>query len=90
MVFVWQLTLGKSSREEWVQIEPPFGELGKVDLRRALQRVGSTVCGGLALVQNFVTLRQSVPLVNLNINEFERPVWRWEAAATLVGSGSRR
>jgi hypothetical protein len=60
--------------EEWVRIESPFGEADKVDLRRALQQVGETVCGGAGMVGDVLTIRHAVPLINLDINEFERPL----------------
>ena len=61
--------------EEWLVIESPFGELGEVDLPRVLGEVGQTVVGGMALVAGHIlTVRHAVPLENLNINEFERPL----------------
>jgi hypothetical protein len=72
VVVLWHLTL--SDGEEWVQIESPFAELGSVNLGQALQHVGQTVCGGMALLGNMVTFRHSLPLANLNINEFESPL----------------
>jgi hypothetical protein len=60
--------------EEWVRIESPFADADKVDLRRALQQVGQTVCGGAGMVGDVVTIRHAVPLVNLDVNEFERPL----------------
>lgn len=73
VVLLWHMTLSNSS-EEWVQIESPFAKLGGVDLTKALQLVGNTVCGGMALYGNLVTFRHSLPLENLNINEFESPL----------------
>jgi hypothetical protein len=73
VVMLWHQTLSGGT-EEWVQIESPFGELGSVDLTKAVQAVGDTVCGGLACMGNLVTFRHSLPLLNLNINEFERPL----------------
>jgi hypothetical protein len=73
VVLLWRLTLA-GGHEEWVLIESPIGVLGKVDLRKAVQEVGETVCGGLASMGEFVTFRHAVPLLNLNINEFERPL----------------
>src|SRR5260221_618217 len=64
VVLIWYLTLN-DGKEEWVQIESPFGELGTLDLTRALQEISNTVCGGLALVGNLVTFRHSLPLENL-------------------------
>ncbi|MGE5828144.1 MAG: hypothetical protein ACM30G_07215 [Micromonosporaceae bacterium] len=72
VVIVWHLRLNDG--EEWVQIESPFGELGSLDLGKALQHVGNTVCGGMAMFGNLVTFRHSLPLDNLNINEFESPL----------------
>jgi hypothetical protein len=73
VVIVWHVTLDNGA-EEWVQIESPFGEIGQVNLAHALQQIADTVCGGMALVGNLVTFRHSLPLQNLNINEFERPL----------------
>ncbi|MEU5909679.1 hypothetical protein [Micromonospora sp. NPDC047527] len=73
VVLIWHLTLA-DAEEEWVQIESSFGDLGSVNLARALQEIGNTVCGGMALTGDLVTFRHAVPLLNLNINEFERPL----------------
>jgi len=73
VVLLWHLTLA-GGKEEWVQIESAIGEVGSVDLGRAVQEIGQTVCGGLATMGNLVTFRHAVPLLNLNINEFERPL----------------
>lgn len=73
VVMIWYVT-ANHGREDWIQIESPFGELGKMDLDQALQAIANTVCGGLALVGNLVTFRHSVPLQNLNINEIESPL----------------
>ena len=73
VVILWHMTLGDGT-EEWVQIESPFGELGSLDLTAAVQAVGNTVCGGMAVCGNLVTFRHSLPLDNLNINEFESPL----------------
>jgi hypothetical protein len=72
VVIVWHMRLNDG--EEWVQIESPFAELGSVDLGQALQQIGNTVCGGMAMFSNLVTFRHSLPLDNLNINEFESPL----------------
>jgi hypothetical protein len=72
-VLLWHLTLSDGA-EEWVQIESSFGELGSVNLAQALQEIGDTVCGGMAVMGDLVTFRHAVPLLNLNINEFERPL----------------
>ena len=89
VVILWHLTLSDGN-EEWVQIESPFGEVGSIDLNQALQAVGNTVCGGMAMFGNMVTFRHSLPLQNLNINEFTGPLAMVTTTAdqlekTLVG-----
>jgi hypothetical protein len=73
VVMLWYVTLSDGA-EEWLQIESPFAEVNKIDLRNALEEVGRIVCGGLAVIGDVLTIRHSVPLANLNINEFERPL----------------
>jgi hypothetical protein len=73
VVLIWHMTL-TGNGEEWVQIESPFGDINSLNLAAALQEVGNTVCGGMALFGNMVTFRHSVPLADLNIAEFESPL----------------
>jgi hypothetical protein len=73
VVFIWRQVL-MNGEEEWIQIESPFAELGSVDLRKVLEELSSVVCGSLALTADHLTVRHAVPLANLNINEFERPL----------------
>jgi hypothetical protein len=74
VVFLQRHALLEGS-EDWLVIESPFGELGDIDLPRVLAEVGKTVVGGAALVAGHIlTVRHAVPLENLNINEFERPL----------------
>jgi hypothetical protein len=62
-------------REEWVQIASPFALAHEVDLRAVLAEVGnSTVVGGVAIVGEYVVLRHSLPLINLDLNEFVDPL----------------
>lgn len=72
VVFIWRQTLAND--EQWVQVESPFAALGSVDLNQVLGAVEHTVCGGLALASGHLTIRHALPLDNLNINEFERPL----------------
>src|SRR5262245_24956512 len=76
--------------EDWLQIESPFADLGTVDLQQALEEIGNTVCGGAAISAGHVTFRHSMPLENLDINEFTRPLLLVTTTAdrlerTLVG-----
>ena len=73
VVFLWHQTLF-DGQEEWVQIESPFGELDRVDATAALAAMSRMVCGGLASMGTLATVRHSVPLMNMDINEFERPL----------------
>jgi hypothetical protein len=62
-------------KEDWVQIATPFARIEQVDLREVLTEVGNTiVVGGVALMGDYVVLRHSLPLVNLDINEFTDPL----------------
>ena len=73
----WQIMHGRQEQaeESIAEIEEDVGktkgELGSLDLAAALQAVGNTVCGGMALFGNLVTFRHSLPLDNLNINNEE-------------------
>lgn len=61
--------------EDWAIVESPFGEFGKVNLDRAVVAVGEMVCGGIGLFGGkYLTLRDAVPLTNLDVNELERPI----------------
>lgn len=82
VVFLWRMTLDEGT-EDWVQIESPFGRLDSINLRGAIDAMGETVCGGIAALGEFVTVRHSVPLLNLDINEFERPL------ALVTGTADR-
>jgi hypothetical protein len=73
VVFLWRETLANGA-EEWLQIESPVGKADKMDLRAVLEEVGKKVCGGAALIDGYLFIRQSMPLANLDINEFERPL----------------
>jgi hypothetical protein len=72
-------------REEWVQIASPFARVHEVDLRAVLAEVGNTtVVGGVALIGDYVVLRHSLPLINLDINEFVDPLTLVTGSAELL------
>ena len=73
VVFMWRMSL-LDGTEEWVQIESPFGRLGSVDLYGAIHTMRETVCGGIGAMGDIVTVRHAAPLLNLDINELERPL----------------
>jgi hypothetical protein len=69
-------------KEDWVQIATPFARIEQVDLREVLTEVGNTIIvGGIVLMGDYVVLRHSLPLINLDINEFTDPL-------QLVASGA--
>lgn len=71
-------------KEDWVQIATPFATVDQVDLREVLTEVGNTiVVGGIVLMGDYVVLRHSLPLINLDINEFTDPL-------DLVASGAEQ
>ena len=72
-------------REDWVQIATPFARHEEVDLLEVLIEVGnSTVVGGIAVMGDHVVLRHSLPLINLDINEFIDPLELVAGAAELL------
>ncbi len=62
-------------KEDWVQIATPFARVDQVDLREVLTEVGdTTVVGGVVAMGDYLVLRHSLPLINLDINEFTDPL----------------
>jgi hypothetical protein len=62
-------------KEDWVQIATPFARADEVDLLDVLTEIGSTiVVGGAAVMGEHIVLRHSLPLINLDINEFVDPL----------------
>jgi hypothetical protein len=69
-------------REDWVQIATPFARVEQVNLHEVLTEVGDTiVVGGVVLMGDYVVLRHSLPLINLDINEFTDPLQLVASAA---------
>lgn len=72
-------------REEWVQIATPFARVADVDLRAVLEEIGhTTVVGGAVVMGEYLVLRHSLPLVNLDINEFTDPLELVTGSAELL------
>ncbi|MEY7974723.1 hypothetical protein AB8O38_22300 [Saccharomonospora xinjiangensis] len=72
-------------KEEWVQIATPFARIDQVDLQEVLAEIGDTiVVGGAALMGEHLVLRHSLPLVNLDINEFVDPLELVTGSAELL------
>ncbi|WP_340681622.1 hypothetical protein LCL61_23060 [Amycolatopsis coloradensis] len=72
-------------REDWVQIATPFARVSEVDLATVLTEIGNTiVVGGLVVMGEHLVLRHSLPLVNLDINEFTDPLELVAGSAELL------
>lgn len=62
-------------KEDWVQIATPFARVDEVDLHAVLTEIGNTlVVGGAVVMGDYLVLRHSLPLLNLDINEFIDPL----------------
>lgn len=60
---------------EWVQIATPLGLARDCDLHRLLETIGhTTISGGAAIMGEHIVIRHSLPLENLDINEFTEPL----------------
>ncbi|MCX2731166.1 hypothetical protein OOZ19_13015 [Saccharopolyspora sp. NFXS83] len=62
-------------QEDWVQVASVCGLVADVDLQLLLKEIGETsvVCGAVIMGEH-VVLRHSLPLLNLDINEFLDPL----------------
>ncbi|SMD17881.1 type III secretion system chaperone family protein [Kibdelosporangium aridum] len=72
---------------EWVQIATPLGLARNVDLYALLDAIGhTTVSGGAAIMGDHIVIRHSLPLENLDINEFTDPLTLIAGAADELES----
>lgn len=60
--------------EEWVGISSPIGPVASVDVAEAARRAFDVLCGGVVVISDMVYLHHAAPLVNLDSNEFVRPL----------------
>lgn len=73
-VFVSRMTFPPEG-EEWAVIESPFAEIDAIDIKNALTESAKLVVGGIGVFQGtLLTLRHALPLENMQVNEFERPL----------------
>ena len=61
------------SSAEWIQILTPVCEEGDIAPREALIKSGEMIVGGLVLLDGTIYFRHSLPLKDLDIDEFEVP-----------------
>jgi hypothetical protein len=73
VVYLWHRRLMKGT-EDWLVIESPFAEVDDADLPAVLDRAGEMVCGGVVAIDGYVYFRHALPLENMDVNEFERPL----------------
>ncbi|GAA4524494.1 hypothetical protein [Amycolatopsis samaneae] len=72
-------------KEDWVQIATPFARADEVDLLSVLTEIGETiVVGGAVVMGEHLVLRHSLPLINLDINEFIDPLELVAGSAELL------
>lgn len=76
-VFVNHSTL-QGGQEDWAIVESPIGKVEDLSLTQVVREAGSMVCGGVGMMEHddatWVTLRHAIPLANLDVNEFDRPM----------------
>ena len=77
---------------EWAQIITAVARVDQVDARQALVLSGGMVFGGLAVEGDYLVFRHSIPLKDLDVDEFEIPLavavgFGDELEKTLTGGG---
>ncbi|MFI9383224.1 hypothetical protein [Kutzneria sp. NPDC052558] len=71
--------------QEWVQIATPFARVEEVDVARVLASIGATtVVGGAVIMGEYLVFRHSLPLRNLDANEFVEPLELVAGSAELL------
>ncbi len=73
VVFLWKMALNDAT-EEWVQIESPIGEFTPQNVAAVVRAAEKSVVGGIGCSGEVITYRHAVPLLNLDMNEFLRPL----------------
>lgn len=72
-------------KEDWVQLATPFARVADVDLKVTLEEMGlTTVVGGAVIMGDWLVLRHSLPLRNLQYNELDDPLQLVAAAADIL------
>ncbi|GAB3567563.1 hypothetical protein GCM10027445_16020 [Amycolatopsis endophytica] len=72
-------------RDEWIQIATPFAHVDEVDVLGVLTEVGhTTVVGGVVVMGEYLVLRHSLPLANLDLNEFVDPLALVTSSAEML------
>lgn len=82
-----------SDRLAWAHLDAPVGPLDSIELASALDVIDRAICGGLSRIRlgsaDYLTVRHSVPLANLDWDDLDRPlrlmVLTAEAVAERLG-----
>jgi len=59
---------------EWATIISPIGKVSAAKLKEVTTEAYDLVCGGIVMLRDLVCLSHSVPLADLDINEFTVPL----------------
>ena len=71
--------------EDWVQVATPFARVADVDVNAVLEEMGrTTVVGGAVIMGEWLVLRHSLPLRNLQYNELDDPLHLVASAADTL------
>ncbi len=65
---------GNDQIGQWARVESVIGQRDDVDIDRVLEASSDYVCGGVGIIDDFVTLRDSFPLADLQTSELEDPL----------------
>jgi hypothetical protein len=57
----------------WAVITSPVGRVGQVDLETAIARAAEAVVGGIVSEDGLVLFRHSIPLIDTELDGFDRP-----------------
>ena len=57
----------------WAVITSPVGRVGQVDLEKAITRAAEAVVGGIVGEDGLVLFRHSIPLIDTQLDGFDRP-----------------
>ena len=71
---------GNEQLGEWATIISPIGKVSATKLKEVATEAFDLVCGGVVMLRDLVCLSHSLPLANLDLNEFTVPL----AAITIT------
>jgi hypothetical protein len=77
----------KSSDSDWVTVSSPVGKVANINLTLALRKANGYVVGGLTIEDDFLLVRHSAPLANLDANEIVEPMLTLARVADQLEAG---